>query len=171
MDIRIFGITDDSIVDGPGMRLAVFVQGCSHRCEGCHNPASHDPAGGTLMRTEEILARLAANPLEGGITLSGGEPMEQPEACLELAQGARALGKNVWIYTGYTWEALMQARDPARLALLKAADVLVDGPFLLAERTLELRFRGSKNQRLIDVRASLESGETVLYAQPVWVEV
>ena len=169
LDIRIFGLTEDSIVDGPGLRLAVFAQGCARTCEGCHNPGSKPLDGGTLMRTEQILAKLRANPLQAGVTLSGGEPFLQPEACRALAEGARALGKSVWIYTGYTWEELLEARDPAHIALLEACDVLVDGLFVLEERTMELPFRGSRNQRLIDVRASLDAGEIVPHEIPIWV--
>ena len=161
LNIRIFGLTEDSIVDGPGLRLAIFTQGCTRACKGCHNPDSIAPDGGTIMDTEQILATLRANPLQAGITLSGGEPLLQPEACRVLAEGAHALGKSVWLYTGYTWEELLELHDPAHLALLKACDVLVDGPFLQRQRTLELPFRGSPNQRLIDVQASLSSGEIV----------
>jgi len=168
LNIRIFGLTEDSIVDGPGLRLAVFTQGCTRACRGCHNPESASLDGGTLMDTEQILAKLRNNPLQTGITLSGGEPLLQAEACRALAEGARALCKSVWLYTGYTWEELLEARDPAHLALLKSCDVLVDGPFLLAQRTVELPFRGSPNQRLIDVQASLSSGEIVPYELAKW---
>ena len=162
MNIRIFGLTEDSIVDGPGLRLAVFTQGCARACEGCHNPGSRPLDGGVVMDTGQILGKLRANPLQTGLTLSGGEPMLQPEACRALAEGARALGKSVWIYTGYTWEELLETREPARIALVETCDVLVDGPFVLDQRTLELPFRGSRNQRLIDVRASLAAGEVVM---------
>jgi len=168
LNIRIFGLTEDSIVDGPGLRLAVFTQGCGCACEGCHNPGSRAMDGGVPMDTARILAALRENPLQTGITLSGGEPFLQPEACRALAEGGRALGKSVWIYTGYTWEELQEARDPAHIALLEACDVLVDGRFIQAERTLELPFRGSRNQRLIDVRASLHAGEVVLYELGAW---
>ena len=104
MNIRIAGTVGDSIVDGPGLRLTVFTQGCPHCCPGCHNPETHDPAGGHDADTGEILAALARNPLASGVTLSGGEPFCQPAACLDIARGAHALGKNVWTYTGYTLE-------------------------------------------------------------------
>ena len=169
MQIRIFGFTEDSIVDGPGLRLAVFTQGCTRACPGCHNPDSSPLDSGTLMDTGEILAKLQANPLQSGITLSGGEPLLQAEACHALAEGAHALGKSVWLYTGYTWEELLETRDPAHLALIKTCDVLVDGPFLLEQRTVELPFRGSPNQRLIDVQASLSSGEIIPYELARWV--
>ena len=151
MEIRIFGTAEDSIVDGPGIRFAVFTQGCPHHCPGCHNPESHPFDGGRLADTQEIIAQMTGNPLLDGLTLSGGDPMCQPEPCLELAQAARAACLNVWCYTGYTWESLLQENNPARMALLAAVDVLVDGPFVLAQRSLELKFCGSRNQRLIDV--------------------
>lgn len=169
MDIRIADLTHDSIVDGRGLRLTVFTQGCVHACEGCHNPSSHRLDAGKTMRTGDILAQLRGNPLECGLTLSGGEPFLQPEACLALAEGTHVLGKDVWAYTGYTWEALLQEQHPARMALLKVIDVLVDGPFVLAERTLELPFRGSRNQRLIDVPRSLAAGEAVPYELKSWI--
>ncbi|MBR4080242.1 MAG: anaerobic ribonucleoside-triphosphate reductase activating protein [Clostridia bacterium] len=168
MNIRIAGTVNDSIVDGPGCRYTVFTQGCPHHCLGCHNPESHDFAGGRDADTDALLAELRANPLLDGLTLSGGEPFCQPEACLALAQGARAAGLNVWAYTGYTWEALLTEADPARMALLRAVDVLVDGPFLLAQRSLELTFCGSRNQRLIDVAKSLAVGQVVLWQKPSW---
>ena len=157
MNMRIAGIVNDSIVDGPGLRLAIFAQGCPHHCPGCHNPESHDFAGGSDMDTEKIIARMDANPLLDGITLTGGEPFEQPEACRILADAAHARGLNVWAYSGYTFEQLCAA--PEKRRLLEACDVLVDGPFLLEERSLDLRFRGSKNQRVLKVSELLAGGE------------
>ena len=155
--MRIAGIVNDSIVDGPGLRLAIFAQGCPHHCPGCHNPESHDFAGGSDMDTEKIIARMDANPLLDGITLTGGEPFEQPEACRILADAAHARGLNVWAYSGYTFEQLCAA--PEKRRLLEACDVLVDGPFLLEERSLDLRFRGSKNQRVLKVSEMLAGSE------------
>ena len=157
MNMRIAGIVNDSIVDWPGLRLAIFAQGCPHHCPGCHNPESHDFAGGSDMDTEKIIARMDANPLLDGITLTGGEPFEQPEACRILADAAHARGLNVWAYSGYTFEQLCAV--PEKRRLLEACDVLVDGPFLLAERSLDLRFRGSKNQRVLKVAELLAGGE------------
>ena len=159
MEIRIAGTVDDSIVDGPGIRYTVFVQGCSHHCPGCHNPHTHDFAGGRVVDTEELVAQMRENPLLDGLTLSGGEPFEQPDACAELARQAHALGLNVWCYTGYKYEQLL-AGDASRQALLSELDVLVDGPFLLAERSLDLLYRGSRNQRLIDVHTGREWGNS-----------
>ena len=168
MEIRIFGTVEDSIVDGPGLRYSVFVQGCPHHCPGCHNPESHDFAGGRLADTADIIAAMKKNPLLDGLTLSGGEPMCQPEACAALAEAAHAARLNVWCYTGYTWEALLKEADPARMVLLHQVDVLVEGPFLLEQRSLELKYCGSRNQRLVDVRKSLEKGEVVRWEAPKW---
>ena len=166
MRISLSGVTGDSIVDGPGLRLTIFTQGCLHHCPGCHNPQTHDPEGGSWADTEDILAAAAENPLLDGITLSGGDPFLQPVPCLALAEGAHKIGLNVWTYTGYTWEALLEENAPEKIALLKETDVLVDGPFLLAERSLELRFCGSRNQRLIDVKKSLAEDKVVLWEEP-----
>ncbi len=163
MDIRIAGTVDDSIVDGPGCRYTIFTQGCPHHCPGCHNPQSHDFAGGRVVDTDVILQQVFANPLLGGITLSGGDPLCQPEPCLVLAQAAHSRGLNVWCYTGYTLEKLLAEQDPARMALLKNIDVLVDGPFVLAQKSLELKYCGSRNQRLIDMQKTLASGNVVLW--------
>lgn len=168
MNIRIFGTVEDSIVDGPGLRYSVFVQGCPHHCPGCHNPESHDFTGGRLTDTDALTQPFRTNPLLDGLTLSGGEPMCQPEACRTLADAAHAARLNVWCYTGFTWEALHAEGDPARMALLQAVDVLVDGAFLLAERSLELKYCGSRNQRLIDVQRSMQAGRIVLWEAPQW---
>ncbi len=165
MKISLSGVTGDSIVDGPGIRLTIFTQGCPHNCPGCHNPQTHEPKGGSWADTEDIIAVMSENPLLDGITLSGGDPFMQPVECTELAKGAHQCGLNVWTYTGYTWEALWQENDPAKIALLKESDVLIDGPFIMAERSLELKFRGSKNQRIIDVKKSLQTGEIVLWEE------
>jgi len=168
MKIRIAGTVNDSIVDGPGLRFSLFTQGCPHHCPGCHNPETHDPMGGHEADTEEIIAKMKKNPLLSGLTLSGGDPMMQPAACAEIAKAAHESGLNVWTYTGYTWEKLMEENDPERMELLRQTDVLVDGPFILAQRSLELDFCGSKNQRLIDVGASLKSGNIMIWKPPVW---
>lgn len=168
MNIRIAGVVNDSIVDGPGLRFAVFTQGCFHHCPGCHNPETHDPQGGHDEDTEALIARMKKNPLLSGLTLSGGDPLEQSAPCLELAKAAHAMGLNVWAYTGYTWEQLLDRNDPDQMSLLREVDVLVDGPFIQAQRSLELNYCGSKNQRLIDATASLREGKVVLWTPPVW---
>ena len=168
MQIRLAGVEPESIVDGPGYRLTVFAQGCPHRCAGCHNPQTHDFSGGSLRETGEIAALLDQNPLVRGVTLSGGEPMAQAAAMAEIAQAARERGMSVWCYTGYTLEELLSRNDPEQMRLLHLTDVLVDGPFIARERSLELLYRGSRNQRLIDVPRTLAGGEVCLYEPEQW---
>lgn len=156
-DIRVSGIVNDSIVDGPGLRLAIFTQGCLHHCEGCHNPQTHDLTGGSWRNVSDICAMMDQNPLCAGITFSGGEPLLQPKPLFLLAQYAHEKGKNVWLFSGYTWEEIVQQihENPDIASLMEQIDVLVDGRFELSKRDLTLWFRGSSNQRIIDVPASL----------------
>lgn len=163
MLIRIAGIANDSIVDGPGLRLAVFTQGCPHGCPGCHNPHTHDPLGGRQVDIGSIVAMIDKNPLLDGLTLTGGEPFEQPAACAALAASAKARRLSVWAYTGYTYDELAQRRDPDTDALLALVDVLVDGRYVQAQRSLDIAFRGSCNQRLIDMPGTLAAGEVRLW--------
>lgn len=157
--LRLSGIINDSIVDGPGIRLTVFVQGCPHHCEGCHNPQTHAFDGGYEGDTDEILEQVKRNPLLRGITLSGGEPFCQPEPLTELAKQVHALGLDVVTYSGYTFEEILQ--HPPMLPLLEQTDILIDGRFELAKRDLLLHFRGSSNQRILDVKQSLICGRAV----------
>ncbi|NLY90972.1 MAG: anaerobic ribonucleoside-triphosphate reductase activating protein [Firmicutes bacterium] len=161
--IRIAGITPESVVDGPGLRAVVFFQGCPHHCPGCHNPETWDPQGGKVLSVEEVWRLIRYNPLLSGITLSGGEPLAQPEGALALARKVRAVQGNLMIYTGYTWEELGRLNSPLITELIGMTDLLVDGPFLLAERDERLPFRGSRNQRIIDVQASLGKQVPVLW--------
>ena len=155
MRISLSGVTGDSIVDGPGLRLTIFTQGCLHHCPGCHNPESHDPRRGeplTVERAETICAAIAANPILDGVTLSGGDPLLQPEAMAAFLRLVKErTGQNVWCYTGYTLEECLA--DPARRECLRWIDTLVDGRYVEALRDLSLDFRGSSNQRIIDVGA------------------
>ncbi len=162
MKLRIAGTINDSVVDGDGYRYTIFTQGCPHHCHGCHNPETWDPAGGKDADTEELMAEIRANPLLEGVTFSGGEPFAQPAPLLHLAKEAHAQGLDVWSYTGYVLDELIAMRDPDVDALLNELDVLVDGPFVMAGRDLTLRFRGSRNQRVIDMNATRERGEVVL---------
>lgn len=161
--LRLAGVIKESIVDGPGIRFVVFGQGCPHRCPGCQNPQTHDFDGGYETDTENILAAIQKNPLLKGITLSGGDPFVQPEAMAELAEKAHSLGLDVVTYTGYTIEELLAGLDehPGWRQLLEQTDTLVDGRFLLEQKSMLLKFRGSKNQRIIDSKASLEQGRAV----------
>lgn len=149
MKLRIAGIVDDSIVDGEGVRLTVFTQGCPHHCHGCHNPQTWSLDGGHEVDTEEIVQKLKENPLLSGITFSGGEPFLQPAPLADLARAAHSLGLDVWSYTGFTLEELEKRTDAQQL--LNEVDMLVDGPYVEALRDLTLRFRGSSNQRIIDL--------------------
>lgn len=160
MRIRVAGIQQDSIVDGKGLRFSVFVQGCPHHCFGCHNPETHSFSGGKMMEVEDVVKQMNTNPLCNGLTLSGGEPFSQPQACTELAKAAKKRGRNVWCYTGYTLEELMSI--PAAKELLDEIDVLVDGRFVLSKRSLDLDFRGSSNQRVIDMNIFRKTGDVVL---------
>lgn len=168
MLVRLAGIEPESIVDGPGYRFSVFVQGCPHACPECHNPETHDFEGGKLVDTQEIIAHLGKNPLVRGLTLSGGEPMLKAAELAEIAGAARARGMNVWCYTGYTLEELDETNDEAQQRLLGMIDVLVDGPYVAAKRSLALPFCGSTNQRLIDMKKTRESGSIVLYEPDAW---
>lgn len=161
--IRIAGVVKQSIVDGPGLRLTVFTQGCPHHCPGCHNPQTHDMEGGYICDHRTIVDEIRKNPLLQGITLSGGEPFCQPEELLPLALAAKEMGKNLWIYSGYTYEELSQIaeKNKAVRSLLALTDVLVDGRYQKECRDLNLTFRGSANQRLIDVPSTLQKGNVV----------
>jgi len=160
--LRIFGTADDSIVDGPGIRFSVFTQGCKHDCPGCHNPESHSFEGGREVQLDELKQKIEENPLLAGITLTGGEPFEQPVPLLELTRWAKARGLNVWAYSGYLYEVLLAGTPSAEAReLLVAVDVLVDGPFVQSQASYEIKWRGSANQRIIDVPASLAAGEVV----------
>ena len=162
-ELRISGIVRESVVDGPGIRFVVFTQGCPHHCPGCHNPDTHPFDGGKLVNIERILAEVDKNPLLKGLTLSGGEPFCQPGPLAELARKAHARGLDVMVYSGYTLEQLLEKAEtePEVGALLREADVLVDGRFIEAEKSLILKFRGSRNQRILDVKKSLSEGGPV----------
>ena len=162
--MKIAGTVQDSIVDGPGFRFTLFTQGCPHHCPGCHNPQTHDFTGGTEMSTDEIIQKLLSNPLTDGITFSGGEPFEQASDCAVIAAAARENGLNVWCYSGYTFEELLTKaqNDAGIMELLSLTDVLVDGKFILEEKSYNVPWRGSRNQRLIDVQKSLSTGSAVI---------
>ena len=151
--LRLSGVISESIVDGPGFRYVVFTQGCPHGCPGCHNPQTHDFNGGTLIDPLTLLPEIDENPLLAGVTFSGGEPFVQPEALLPLAREIKARGLHLLIFSGYTYEQLtdlMTTRE-AIGELLKLCDTLIDGPFLLEQRDLTLQFRGSANQRILQL--------------------
>lgn len=162
--LRLAGVIRESIVDGPGIRMTVFVQGCPHHCKGCHNQHTWDFDGGYEGSVGRIIEEAKKDKLLRGITLSGGEPFSQAQALTELAKAARGMGLNVFCYTGYTFERLVEQFDehPEYRALLEQCDWLVDGPFIEDQMSLMLHFRGSRNQRILNVPASLEKGKAVL---------
>lgn len=164
MELRISGIVRESIVDGPGVRFTVFTQGCPHHCPGCHNPATHSYEGGSMVSIDKIIGEFTKNPYLTGMTISGGEPMEQLPALLELVSRVNKLGKDIVIFTGYTLEQLLErsATEPVITQILQLCDILVDGPFLLAQRDLSLHMAGSSNQRVLDAKASVKQGRAVL---------
>ncbi len=159
--LRIAGTIGESIVDGPGIRYVIFTQGCPHRCPGCQNPETHDFAGGREADPQTLLDDIRRNPLVAGVTFSGGEPFAQAEALLPLAQALSGDGRHLMAYTGYTFEELLESPDGAVRALLATLTLLVDGRFEQEQRSLELRFRGSANQRVLDVQTSLAQGKAV----------
>ncbi|MBQ7767957.1 MAG: anaerobic ribonucleoside-triphosphate reductase activating protein [Oscillospiraceae bacterium] len=166
--LKLSGIQADSIVDGPGIRTTFFCQGCPHHCPGCHNPETWPFEGGTPMETEALVDIVVSNPLCRGVTFSGGEPFAQAEGFLELAKALKEKGYEIASYSGYTFEQLLSG-TAAQRALLEQLDVLIDGPFILAERSLETPFRGSKNQRVLDVPKSLAAGEAIWVTAPRWL--
>lgn len=158
--ISILDIIEDTTVDGPGFRTTVYCAGCPNRCPGCHNPQSWDIENGHEADVEDILEKILSDPF-ADVTFSGGDPMFQPQGFRELAKAVKEKStKNIWCYTGYLFEDLLKM--PQQRELLEYVDVLVDGRFVEALKDETLRFRGSGNQRIIDVRASLESGSTVV---------
>lgn len=151
---------EDSIVDGPGLRAVIWTQGCPHRCPGCHNPQTHDPEGGREVSTDYLISCIDNLKGHDGITFSGGDPMMQPHECSIIAKHAKEKGLNVWCYTGFLYE---QLTHPDQQEFLKYIDVLVDGPFIQCFLSYDAKFRGSTNQRLIDVQESLNRKEVVLW--------
>ena len=162
MRIRVSGVVKESIVDGPGIRMVVFAQGCERSCPGCHNPETHPIDGGYEIGLTEIMAMADANPLLRGLTFSGGEPFLQAPAFARLACLARAAGLDVVTYTGYTVEEILARREDSGdgfRELLAQTDILIDGPYIEALRTFDMPYRGSGNQRVIDVPATLASAK------------
>ena len=167
--LRIAGTVNDSITDGPGLRYAVFVQGCPHNCKGCHNPQTHDFAGGKEVDIMQLLDEGLQNPLLCGVTFSGGEPMCQARALAELARLFRENGvDDIACYTGYLVEDLLAGKVDGADELMKELDVLVDGQFVQAQRCYDAKFKGSSNQRVIDVQATLREGKPVICDEERW---
>lgn len=165
MKIRLAAyLQPDSIVDGEGIRTVIWTQGCPHNCLGCHNPETHDINGGALVDLEEVYEIIDELEGQDGITFSGGDPFMQPKECSLIAKYARSKGYNIWSYTGYTFEQLLtlSEKKPEIFDFLKEIDILVDGKFELSKKNYKAIFRGSYNQRIIDVKASLKNRKAIL---------
>lgn len=165
MDIRISGTVSESIVDGPGFRYTIFVQGCPHNCPGCHNPQTHDFDGGRIVDTDELFRECVDDPLNKGVTFSGGEPFSQAKELYELGKRFKERGYNLWCYTGWTMNELWKMAESEYYVgkLMSIIDVLVDGRFIEERKTLSLPFRGSENQRLIDMKMTMEENMVIEY--------
>ena len=166
MEVRLASdLTYDSIVDGPGLRVVIWAQGCIHNCYKCHNPQTHNLNSGIISDTDYIIEKITNLRLQRGITLSGGEPFLQPRALSLVAKEAKEHDLDVWCYTGFRFERLINRDNPSyieNINLLKYIDVLVDGKFIFEEKSIYLKFRGSRNQRIIDVQRSLKDKVVVL---------
>lgn len=161
--LRLGGFEKESFTDGVGIRYTVFTQGCKHNCSGCHNTQTHSFTGGSLYDINDIIDDIKEHDYLDGVTLSGGDPLFQAKECAELAKRIKEeTSLNIWCYTGFRIEDLMASRDTDVHKLLKYVDVMVDGKFELENKDLRLRFRGSSNQRIIDVKKSTEENKVVL---------
>lgn len=174
--IKVAGMVNDSITDGPGLRFTLFLQGCKMKCLGCHNPDSIDIDGGELYIIKDILNKIQNNPILTGVTFSGGEPLLQAKALFSLATAIKSLGLDLAVYTGYKFEDLLNSTAGIYeytdkhdvIQLLELADTMVDGPFIIEKKSLNLPFRGSTNQRILDVRESLKQTQAIKKKDPTW---
>lgn len=165
--LELSGIVSDSIVDGPGIRTTIFSQGCPHHCPGCHNPETWAFGYGTRIPVEAVVEIVESNPLCRGVTFSGGEPFAQAEGFARLARVLKEKGYEIASYSGYTFEELLRGSE-AQKELLRSIDILIDGRFILAQKSLEIAFRGSRNQRILDIKKSLAEGRAVETASKRW---
>ena len=159
MNINVLSIIRGTTVDGPGFRTSIYLAGCNHHCPGCHNPGSWDFKGGTPMSIDEIMAIVREEDFD--VTLSGGDPLCSPEATLSLVKALKADNRNIWLFSGYTWEEIIT--NPRLKEIAANVDVIVDGPFIEALKDPDLLFRGSSNQRLILTTPSLASATPMQY--------
>lgn len=166
--LRISGIENDSIVDGPGLRLTVFTQGCPHHCPGCHNPQTHSFKGGKKVWVSKVIKEIAESPLIYGVTFSGGEPFMQAKTLIPIARFVKAQGLEMACYTGFLFEELLADKVPFARELLNYIDILIDGKFVLSQKSMDLKYKGSKNQRTIDVQKSLEAGKAIITTDKKW---
>lgn len=167
--LKISGTINDSIVDGPGLRYSLFTQGCPHHCPGCHNPQTHPFKGGKVLSLKKFKKEIMTNKLLSGVTFSGGDPFSQAKALLPFAKFVKEQGLELACYTGYLFEQLESNSIPFAKDLLSYIDILIDGKFVLAQKSLNLKFKGSKNQRTIDVQTSLKEGKAILSTNEKWV--
>ena len=165
--LELSGIVSDSIVDGPGIRTTIFSQGCPHHCPGCHNPETWAFGCGTRIPVEAVVEIVESNPLCRGVTFSGGAPFAQAEGFARLARVLKEKGYEIASYSGYTFEELLRGSE-AQKELLRSIDILIDGRFILAQKSLEIAFRGSRNQRILDIKKSLAEGRAVETASKRW---
>ena len=165
-------LQEDSIVDGPGLRTVIWTQGCSHKCKGCHNPSTWDFNGGGLVPIKDVCEALDEIGNQDGITFSGGDPMFQPGPCAKIAKYCKEKGYNIWAYTGFTYEEILDLskKNKDYLEFLKYIDILVDGKFILKEKDLSCLFRGSRNQRLILVQESLKENKVILFDENKYLD-
>lgn len=161
--LRVVRTVEGTSVDGPGLRTSIYFAGCAHRCPGCHNEQTWDFMGGHETGVAELMEIIRYNGF--GVTFTGGDPIYQAGALVPLARAVKAEGLSLWCYTGFTFEELLQEPVEGTAELLRYIDALVDGPFVLAQRDTSLLFRGSANQRIIDVAQSLAAGRAVLLEQ------
>lgn len=172
MKIRLAAdLQKDSIVDGDGIRTVIWTQGCPHNCFGCHNPSTHDFNDGALFDVEDIKKKIDDLIYQDGITFSGGDPMCQVDACVEIAKYAKTKGLNIWCYTGYTFEQLLELgkKRKSYIDFLENIDVLVDGKFVMELKSLDCKYRGSTNQRLVDVKKSLSTSKVCLWENDIQI--
>lgn len=167
--LKISGTINDSIVDGPGLRFTIFTQGCPHHCPGCHNPQTHPFKGGKTYPLKKFKKDLTENPLLYGVTFSGGDPFSQAKALIPYAKFVKEKGLELACYSGFLFEQLYSNSVPFARELLQYVDILIDGKFVLSQKSLDCRFKGSKNQRTIDVQASLKEGKVILSTNEKWI--
>jgi anaerobic ribonucleoside-triphosphate reductase activating protein len=162
MELRVAGIVKESVVDGPGFRYVIFAQGCTHCCKGCHNPDTHALGGGYVVDTESLIEDIKQSKYIDGVTFSGGEPFLQADAFIHIAEKLKEANMNIVCYTGFTFEQLMESKDERSIKLLGLVDILIDGPYIEELRDLGLSFRGSRNQRILDVKTSIVENKATL---------
>jgi anaerobic ribonucleoside-triphosphate reductase activating protein len=159
--IKIAGISPNSITNGLGIRYTIFIQGCNHNCYNCHNPHTHSFDGGIFISKDDIIKDIKYNFLLDGVTISGGEPFEQAKELIPLIKEIKTLNLNIWIYTGYTLEYLLQDKQSYKYNMVCLADILVDGKYQENNKTKNLQFRGSTNQRIIDIKQTLKQNKII----------